>query len=261
MHWIEGDGEAPPTLIWSNQVGLGLPDPLRYSGEQCAAELSLAEDVRGVKRVEHQLEGHPGQQQFAGRPSATPHLGCKLESLVVVIDSCRGSKLGSFHPRVQLAVKCSQTNRIVTPKHRAYSERVGIRYLDVVVPAEGESELSKYLVPGVLGLAGRLPEGVAMGLSLSETHIPLPDANLLSRTIDRSGALGFPMDLEPQGLRIPERFQQVSGLHAIIDTDASQIGRQVFDVVKLRDRLDMLHTKIRMAFDASVTEHALKVWQ
>lgn len=143
----------------------------------------------------------------------------------------------------------------------AYSERIGIRYLDAVVPAGGEAGLSEYLAPGVLGLAGRLPEGVSIGLSLSETHIPLPDANLLSRTIVRNGPLGFPMDLEPQGLKVPQRFQQISGMHAIIDTDASQIGRQPFDISKLRERLDMLHTKIRMAFDASVTEYAIKAWQ
>lgn len=143
----------------------------------------------------------------------------------------------------------------------AYSERIGIRYLDAVVPAGGEPELGKYLAPGVIGLAGRLPEGVPIGLSLSETHIPLPDANLLSRTIIRNGPLGFPMDLEPQGLHVPERFQQINGVHAIIDTDASQIGRQAFDIAKLRERLDMLHTRIRMAFDASVTDYAIKAWE
>jgi uncharacterized protein (TIGR04255 family) len=143
----------------------------------------------------------------------------------------------------------------------SYTERVGIRYLDAVVPTGADDDLRDYLAPGVLGLAGRLPDGVAIGLSLSETHIPLPDANLLSRTIVRSGALGFPMDLEPQGLRVPARFERVNGLHAIIDTDASQLGRQVFDIDQLRGRLDMLHMRIRMAFDASVTKHALKVWQ
>ena len=142
-----------------------------------------------------------------------------------------------------------------------YWERVGLRYLDAVVPAEAADSLGQYLAPGVLGLAGRLPEGVPIGQSLCETQIPLPDANLLSRTIVRDGPLGFPMDLEPQGLRIPARFQQIHGLHAIIDTDASQLGRQAFALGDLRERLTMLHTRIRMAFEASVTEYALKVWQ
>lgn len=142
-----------------------------------------------------------------------------------------------------------------------YTERVGIRYLDAVVPAGGPDELVKYLAPGVLGLAGRLPEGVPIGLSLSETHIPLPEANLVSRIIVRNGPLGFPMDLEPQGLKVPERFENVSCLHAIIDTDASQTKRQPIDMGELRQRLDMLHLKIRMAFDASVTKYALAAWQ
>ena len=144
-----------------------------------------------------------------------------------------------------------------------YTERIGIRYLDAVVPANGNDDLPRYLTPGVLGLVGQLPPGVLVGLSLSETHIPLPDAeaNLLSRIIIRNGPLGFPMDLEPQGLKVPERFQNVQGLHAIIDTDASQLKRQPIDLADLRVRLDMLHTKIRMAFDATVTKQALAEWQ
>lgn len=142
-----------------------------------------------------------------------------------------------------------------------FSERVGIRYLDAVVPADGESELQDYLAPGVLGLAGRLPSDAPISMSLSETHIQMPDANLMSRTLIQNGPLGFPMDLAGQGLRVPERFQKVNGLHAIIDTDASQEGRQAFDLERLRERLDTLHTRIRMAFDASVTQHALSMWQ
>lgn len=142
-----------------------------------------------------------------------------------------------------------------------YTERVGIRYLDAVVPEGGPDGLMKYLTPGVLGLAGRLPADVLIGLSLSETHIPLPEANLLSRTVIRSGPLGFPMDLEPQGLAIPQRFQQLNGVHAIIDTDASQTGRRSVDVVALRELMVMLHDRIRMVFDATITEHALASWQ
>ncbi len=144
-----------------------------------------------------------------------------------------------------------------------YTERIGIRYLDAVVPAGASGDLRRYLTPGVLGLAGRLPQGVLVGLSLSETHIPLPDveANVLSRTIVRSGPLGFPADLEPQGLTVLERFQKIQGLHAIVDTDASQMKRLSIDLGALRGRLEMLHAKIRMAFDATVTSQALAEWK
>lgn len=142
-----------------------------------------------------------------------------------------------------------------------FVERVGIRYLDAVVPVPGQSELKDYLAPGVLGLAGVLADDVPIALTISETHIQLADANLLSRTIVQNGALGFPMDLATQGLQVPERFQKVHGVHAIIDTDASQTDRSPFDSNQLRERLDMLHTKIRMAFNASVTEYALNAWK
>lgn len=142
-----------------------------------------------------------------------------------------------------------------------YSERVGIRYLDAVVPPGGEDELKDYLTPGVLGLADRLPDDVAIALSLSETHIVMPDVKLLSRILVRNGPLDFPMDLANQGLQVPLRFKKINGVHAIIDTDASQDQREAFDIERLRVRLDFLHSKIRMTFDASVTEHALKAWE
>jgi uncharacterized protein (TIGR04255 family) len=142
-----------------------------------------------------------------------------------------------------------------------YTERLGLRYLDAVVPASAEQDLGMYLAPGVLGLSGRLPGEVPIGFSLTETHIPMPDANLLSRTIIQSGPLGFPMDLQSQGLQVPERFQSIDGMHAIIDTDASQEDRAIFDMAKLGERLDVLHNRIHMVFGASVTEFALAAWK
>lgn len=142
-----------------------------------------------------------------------------------------------------------------------YSDRVGIRYLDAVVPVNGELELTKYLVPGVLGLAGYLPDEAPITMSASETHIQMTDASLVSRILIQSGSLGVPMDLAANGLQVPERFQKVNGLHAIIDTDASQDARKPFDLDELRMRLDTLHTRIRMAFDASVTDYARQIWK
>lgn len=44
----------------------GLAHPMLTSGEQVFAELSLAEYVRGVLRVEHQFAGHLRKQEFTG---------------------------------------------------------------------------------------------------------------------------------------------------------------------------------------------------
>ncbi|CAN7599558.1 TIGR04255 family protein [Pseudoduganella sp. LjRoot289] len=141
-----------------------------------------------------------------------------------------------------------------------YSDRLGMRYLDAVVPNESEPDLKRYLTPGVLGLHGRLPGNAPIALSLSETHVPMDGAYLLSRTIVRNGQLGFPGDLEPQGWIVPDRFREIDGLHAIIDTDASQAGREDFNVEQLRLRLEALHSKVHLAFQASVTDVALNAW-
>lgn len=142
-----------------------------------------------------------------------------------------------------------------------FIERIGIRYLDAVVPKEGPNALPMYLVPGVLGLVGHLPPNVLVGSSFSQTQIPLDGMSLVSRTIVQHGNLGFPQDLEPQGLAIPERFRTVNGLHAILDNDASLTARLPMNIEDIQGKLDILHQKIRMTFDATITQHAMKVWQ
>ncbi len=142
-----------------------------------------------------------------------------------------------------------------------FSERVGIRYLDAVVPVGGEKEFPKYLIPEVLGLASRLGEDVIVSHSFSETHIRTAVGNVLSRTIIQNGPLGFPPDLQPLGLKVAERFTKVSGVHAIIDTDGSYETRETFDLDALKRKLQALHDEIIKVFQATVTEHAFKVWK
>ena len=142
----------------------------------------------------------------------------------------------------------------------AYVERVGTRYLDAVVPKEGESGLPKYLKREVLGLAQVLADDISVSRSISETHFQASAGRVLARAIIQSGPLGFPLDLQPMGVNVAPRFSAVRGVHAILDTDASYEGRHPFDMAWLRERLDGLHTNVRAAFDSSVTPHALHVW-
>lgn len=142
----------------------------------------------------------------------------------------------------------------------AYAERVGIRYLDAVVPKEGEKGLPKYLIPQVLGLAKTLPDKINVTLSFTETHFQARTGRVLARTIIQNGPLGFPLDLQPVGMALASKFAGVKGVHAILDTDASYEVRQDFDMAKLLECLKGLHDDIRVAFDATVTPHALKTW-
>jgi uncharacterized protein (TIGR04255 family) len=141
-----------------------------------------------------------------------------------------------------------------------YTERLGIRYLDAVVPP-AENELAEYLVPGILGISSVLPDSVQVTQSFSQTDISTPVGALIARTIIRNGPLGFPIDLQPLGLNIAERFSRIQGVHAILDTDAFYLGREKFEFGALQSRLRSLHDVIGTAFWATVTERAKEAFR
>ncbi len=141
-----------------------------------------------------------------------------------------------------------------------FSERVGIRYLDAVAPKKGD-EISQYLVPEVMGIAARL-EGSALVHSFSETVARIHGVGqVVCRTIMRIGPLGFPPDLQPDGLKLMERFQKINELHAIMDTDGAFDGREPFNIGTVKARLDDLHKEISAVFYATITEYAISVWR
>ena len=143
----------------------------------------------------------------------------------------------------------------------AHSERVGLRYLGAIVPSNGEAGLGDYLVAGVLGLGENLPDSVEVSHSLTETQILTAECVVLARTIIQAGPLGFPMDLQPMGTKIAERFQSIDGVHAIIDADASSEGRHSFDVDAIKAQLKKLRNGVALAFDALVTPVARAEWK
>lgn len=142
----------------------------------------------------------------------------------------------------------------------AHTERIGLRYLDAVVPPNGEDGLPDYLAPGVLGLSSRLPDKVRVSHSFSETHIQTDECTVLARTMIQAGPLGFPMDLQPVGVKIADRFLKINAVHAIIDTDASIEGRHVFDLDVIKSQLIMLRKGVGLAFEALVMPPAMAAW-
>ena len=140
-----------------------------------------------------------------------------------------------------------------------FSERIGIRYLDAVDPKEGE-DLSQYLVKQVLGI-NKFLEGSEFVHSFSETVVKFKDVGkVVSRTILQNRKIGFPPDLQLDGLKLKERFNDIKGVHAVIDTDGAFDGREPFDTGKVKNRLDDLHKVISDSFRATTTEYARSVW-
>jgi len=143
----------------------------------------------------------------------------------------------------------------------AHTERIGLRYLDAIVPPNGEEGLPDYLAPGVLGLSSRLPKDVQVSHSFCETHIRTAECAVLARTIIQAGRLGFPMDLQPIGVKVADRFQKINGIHAIVDTDASIEARHKLDLDSIKAQLKTLRQAIGVAFDATVTPLAMATWK
>jgi uncharacterized protein (TIGR04255 family) len=138
-----------------------------------------------------------------------------------------------------------------------FIDRVGLRYLDHVAPRAPDT-LDKYLAPEVLGMSARF--GGTPVHSFSETLNVVKGVRLLSRVVIQSGGLSFPPDLLPENMEINKKFLAYNGHHALLDTDGSVEGREVFSSDFVWSQLQAIHEVIGTAFKATVTKHALKIW-
>lgn len=140
----------------------------------------------------------------------------------------------------------------------SYIERIGVRYLDAIFPRAGE-QLEQYLLPEVMGLGGKLPG--ALAYSFSETRSQMETGSVIARVVIQGGRIGFPPDLNPLGIQLANRFQELEGRHAILDNDAFSEGREPFDLTKVGERMQALHDVLGTLFRNTVTPYALNIWK
>lgn len=140
----------------------------------------------------------------------------------------------------------------------AYVERIGLRYLDAIVPIDNEDGLELYLNPTLLGFSASL-EGRLVH-SFTETVTTIADGNLVARAVITDGALAMSPDLLPLQLELQSRFTVVNGRNAVLDTDYSVIKRDSFDLEKIEKQLLESHDIITNAFKISVTDYARTRW-
>ena len=146
---------------------------------------------------------------------------------------------------------------IVSP---SYTERVGIRYLDAVMPKEGEN-LDQYLIPEVQGL--RCYSNEKLIQTFSESRIQHEDGIVLSRVVRQHGKIAYPLDLLPNAMQLilNSRFAGFEGHYAIIDTDGYNEERKNLDILELGRKLAALHKHVDHAFHETITEHATQQWK
>lgn len=142
----------------------------------------------------------------------------------------------------------------------SFVERLGLRYLDAVLPKDGE-DLNKYIAPELTGLPA-LMKNADFSHSFSEALMVMPEiGRVMSRVIIQGGALGFPPDLQPDPLKVALRFKAAKGPHAVIDTDGFYEVREAYDKNKIGKRLDQLHDGINATFAATATKFAKDAWK
>lgn len=139
----------------------------------------------------------------------------------------------------------------------AFTERVGLRYLDRVMPQDGEA-IEQYLVEQVHGLTSRL-SGKPL-YSYTEAMNEIENIKLLSRVAIQDGSLAFPPDLQPGNMRVTERFLSYTGKSAILDNDGFVEGREAFSAKAVADHLDAIHKVIGAAFKTTATPYAFSAW-
>ena len=139
-----------------------------------------------------------------------------------------------------------------------FTERVGLRYLDAVLPNAGE-KLSDYLIPEVLGVSHVL-EGNVPVHAFSETMFAMDAGHLVSRVLVRNGQVGLPPEIGEIAPKLAPKFTVFTGTHAILDSDAFHGGREAFDTSVIGRRLTELHAEIVKVFKTVATAHAFSVW-
>jgi uncharacterized protein (TIGR04255 family) len=140
-----------------------------------------------------------------------------------------------------------------------FVERIGLRYLDAILPLNSGESLGDYLVPEVMGLSARVKGKLQH--SVSETISVVGASQFVTRVLIREGHVGLPPELVQHAPVIAPRFtQQEASLHAIVDNDASITQREVLDLTKITSHLVFLHEEIKTSFESTVTKHALTAW-
>jgi uncharacterized protein (TIGR04255 family) len=139
------------------------------------------------------------------------------------------------------------------------SERIGLRYIDVVLPKPG-SNVKEYLIPAVLGLSGQPVEG-SLQHSYSETMLLNGNTSTISRVIAKSGKIAFPPDMAGLPVQINSRFTEYDGPHALLDTDSFQTIHFPMEIQHLKSTLNQLHDSVENAFNTVTTDFARADWR
>ncbi len=139
--------------------------------------------------------------------------------------------------------------------------RLGLRYLNAVLPLKGET-IHQYLVDGLRGVSLGVKPRYILNESVFDTNELSPHkGTLVNRIHTRTALLGHPPDIMPIGLSLKSQFINDKAIsHAVIDLDHFIDGQMPLDFEIIETQLVGLHKYIKEAFQATITNHAKKIW-
>lgn len=220
-----------------------------------------------LQQVTHLVLPAPGQAQ-----QAEPQITHTISWLITRSDRTAGFILGpsaiTYHTThydthnefiPELLRGLAAVHEAATLEHVS---RLGLRYLDAVLPRTGE-RVEQYLVSGLHGIEFDATPRYRLAESVfgTKTGPLVPAGTLVARVYRMTAPLGFPPDMQPNGLVINPKFDvREPREHAVIDTDHFAEGRMPIDMDKLSEQLLSLHATIKSVFRAMTTDHARSVW-
>jgi uncharacterized protein (TIGR04255 family) len=140
----------------------------------------------------------------------------------------------------------------------SYVEGIGVRTLDAIMPS-ADRPLEFYLQRQVLGFHGLIQGDLRH--NITENVSIMPTGQQVSRVIILNGTIGIPADLFPISLTFAPKFQDLNGLHAIVDLDHNSQARIEFDMDEIRKRVLQVKKAVTQIFKSVVTSEAMQAWQ
>lgn len=141
--------------------------------------------------------------------------------------------------------------------------RLGVRYLDAVLPAQDE-KLDQYLVKELYSVDVGLKPLQSLHESAYQTIVEPTNVQgiMVTRVHKMFGPLSFPPDLVPSGLRTLERFTDVQARwHAVIDVDHYSEANFDFNLELIEQQLLFLRGKVKESFHKMVSDFAREKWE
>lgn len=144
-----------------------------------------------------------------------------------------------------------------------FVSRIGLRYLDAVLPGNGE-KLPDYFNDGLRDVdLGMMPLQSINEMVFKTVTSPFnTEGIILVRVFRNRSKLGFPPGIEPGRLVVAPRFRDTEEIwHAVIDTDHFIEAKMSVNPDGIDKQIRGLHAELEKSFRKVVSPYAIEKWK